>query len=455
MIKRLNDPVLYLLIVMGVVTCILLFLVLTGQQPAQDEEPDSGPRLQPTDLAQAPMAPAKKNPPPGVPTRRTEEVKSQLPQILKKALERTSARDSQVSINDLIAVLLDENAPLKDRRQAAWSLARSGEEAALTALVEAMPDAPPYLKAAIAEALGHSPHPTARDLIVSILSSERNEVALRGAVRGIAALGGKEGVEILNEILNADQRPISVRAEAAEYLGTIAAPEALTALLKSYETLAGTDEDLAESILTGIGSRDLAETHEFFKHILDSPENKQELRVAAVEALEETSGDVGPFLLKYVSDSDPEVRAAAAWSLAIADDPGKISDTLIEILPNEGSPEVRKRIYQALENQESVNTEAIFSFALDEPDLGARLAASSLLAQNLDAGPDLQQQFDEAIVPELLDVAMNRREMHARLSAVAALRKARTPGAVAALRQIADQISDARVAGAAGRGVSQ
>lgn len=388
-------------------------------------------------------------PPPGAAPR--DEATRRFLGVMKRAFRAEAEQDpgsDDARIEDPMAVIIDPGASLGSRRRAAWIVAQRGDEAALGALAEALADAPPSLRATIAEALGHSGNPAAREMLLGIFSSESDDAVLRGAVKGIAAMGGDDGADLLGSTLHSPQHSAAVRAEAAEALGSVRSPEALSVLLDSYESLLSTDPDLARSVLAGLGKRDFSETRPFFEALLDSPRTDGELRVAAMEALEQASGDVGRFLLRYVDDPDPDLRAAAAWSLAMADEPGSLSEDLLGALGRESDAAVRSRIYQALENQEMVDGAAMLRQAMAETDPGARLTAIGLAADGAARG-EAREQFDAVLAPELTDVALGEADAAWKMRAVSALRRARTPGSLEALRAIASRSAEPRVAEAA------
>ncbi len=359
---------------------------------------------------------------------------------------------SDVDIDGLAAVLFSEGASLKDRRGAAWKLAQSGAPRALAVLEEAYAAAPPQLRAGIAEALGACPEGRGLGLLARIAGEEADETALRGVVRGIGAAGGPERVELLDWILREDARPASVRGEAALSLGSVAGPEALGALRAAYDRFAAASDDLAEDVLKGLGCRPIDETRDFFASILDTPREDNAWRVAALDALENAEGAVGSFAAKYLDDDDPEVRAAAAWAIAAAEEPGDVIRELAERLGRETDGFVRVRLYQALANQENFPMEAAFGFVEREVDGEARRAGLELLARHAaEAAPEAQRRFDAEAAPELLGAALQGADAEAAMSAVISLRQARTPGARAALAQIAEQGALPKVKEAAAR----
>jgi HEAT repeat protein len=209
----------------------------------------------------------------------------------------------------LISVMSDKSLSVQLRRQAARSLARVGTEEAMAALKAALADNnPPYLKAAIAESLGESPSPAARDLLHDLVNG-KDEITARAAARGLALAGDANAVDTLGNVLFNEQSPLSVRAEAARALGDVDLSSAQDLLVRAVAQIQ--DEDVRESVLDGLGRRPFSETEEFFRSYLNSPDVPPDSKVLAIEAITDADGDVGPFLATYLNDPNPEVRAAA------------------------------------------------------------------------------------------------------------------------------------------------
>ena len=237
---------------------------------------------------------------------------------------------NELSEAELLDILLDTSASLKERRRAAFALAKSGGADILPKLEEmlSMEDTAPYLKAAILEGLGYSDQPQAKDLIVAMLQDE-NDVVVRGAIKGLSATGNQEAVLILSNIMSSEGRPDSVIAEAALGLGKIDHPDAYKLLVNAYdEAVLSENIDFQEDILAALGYVDITESGDFFKKMLDPNTTDPSLRLVAIEAIQDSEGDTGPILLSSLNDPDSEVRAEAAWGLAAADDPGDISKEL-------------------------------------------------------------------------------------------------------------------------------
>jgi HEAT repeat protein len=213
----------------------------------------------------------------------------------------------------LVSVMSDKTLSLQLRRQAAKSLAKIGTDAAMAALKVALTnDSPPYVKAAIAESLGESPNPEARDLLHELVNG-KNETTARAAARGLAALGDADAVETLGGLMFNEQTPLSMRTEAALALGDVNLPSAQDQLVKAVSQIQ--DEDVVESVLDGLGRRPFADTEDFFRNYLNSSSVPAQSKVLAIEAITDAEGNVGPFLSNYANDADPDVRAAVKKAL--------------------------------------------------------------------------------------------------------------------------------------------
>ena len=254
---------------------------------------------------------------------------------------------------------------------------------------------------------------------------------------------------ILSNLMYEENISSSVRAEAAMGLGKIKDPYAYQLLIDIYndaETAENTD--LQIDIITALGQRDLSEISSFFQQVLDDSSTDPSLRVAAIEALEDTQGYTIPLLLKYLNDSDSEVRAAAAWALAIADEPGNLFAELKAQLATELDPEVRKRLYQALGNQENFDISNIdIPTILKETNIETRLAGYDLLARNIAATENetIQENFNQIVIPNLKQIALTADRISTKLSAVITLKRANTPESLLALQEIAAQSLDKQV----------
>lgn len=363
--------------------------------------------------------------------------------------EKPVRGDGGHSVSGLAAIFLDPSKPLKVRRQAAWSLGKIGSAEAIAALRQVLVTAPPQLKSTIAEALGHSRHPEARILLLSLLQDD-DETVVRGAVRGLAVTADRETVTLLSEIVGNQQRSHAVRTEAALTLGEVRTPEAY----KSLITLGGNeqDRDVAEAVLSGLGRQSFDRTEHFFRAYLESARVDPEMRVLALESLGQTTGDVAPFLATFLTSKDANLRAAAAWAIANLEEPGDVVQQLVGQLLTETQPEVRTRMYQALENQEATDPTLLFPLIISDSDTTARVAGMKFLATQLAFGEGnqtLAKQFDEVITPQLAELSINGLDFQIRLGSVIALRQAKTAQSLRTLDAIAARSGEAQIVQAA------
>ena len=223
------------------------------------------------------------------------------------------ASETEPETARLVSSMLDQTLSLRVRRQAARSLAKLGTDEAMAALRAALANNnPPSLKAAIAEGLGESPNPQARDLLHELVNG-KDETTARGAARGLALQGDADAVNTLGNLLFNEQTPLSVRTEAALALGDVDLASAQDLLTQAINKIQ--DEDVRESVLDGLGRRPFADTEPFFRNYLDSPDVSPDSKVLAIEAITDADGDVGQFLTKYLNDPNSDVRAAAKSAL--------------------------------------------------------------------------------------------------------------------------------------------
>jgi len=362
--------------------------------------------------------------------------------------ERLQARRAPEAAATLIARLRDGALPEKLRAAAATDLARTGTDEAMTALRGVLNDASASssLKAVIAEALGECPHLEARDLLLKLLESSDEAIA-RGAVRGLGLRDDAAAVEVLSALLRDERKTTTLRGEAALALGASEHPAAFSAL---QSALAGaTDQPaFARDILEGMGRRPFEETQFFFTGLLQEQNVPAHLRVSALEALAQTDGNANALLLTYAKDADPQARAAAAWALAGAEHRDGLAPSLVGLLQNEADAQVRLRLYQALAHETDFDFPAVQQRVAAEQNIDAKLAGYSALARAT-ANPEAALSFDTHAVPDLERTASAGANLQQRLASVLALQRARTPGARAALSNLAQSSGDTRVVEAA------
>jgi HEAT repeat protein len=336
---------------------------------------------------------------------------------------------------------------MKLRKQAAWQLANVGTGEALAALRQSLSSAPAELRAAVAEALGNCADRQAGRMLKELLKDEDEDV-IRAAIRGLAASGNRAAVDVLSQFILSPKETDGIRAEAALALGKIDSTDSLGMLVRLVGEI--DDREIAEALLSGLGRLPLEQTQDFFQRYLASSETEIDLRVAALEALGESASAAAPFLVKYLQAEEDEIRAAAAWAIANLDTPGDVAGALVTRLRNESEPEVRMRLYQALQNQDVFDS-GVTSIIAAEQDPAARIAGYQLLARQVGRGGDaaLGVQFDQVVVPRLAELAINGADIAERLNAVVALKLGNTPEALRALANISAQSRDIKVVKAA------
>jgi HEAT repeat protein len=354
-----------------------------------------------------------------------------------KPTEKLSAVDA------LTRTLNDDHQSLKERQKAAKALAEEGSAQAFTALRQAVANSPDNLRASIAEVLGSSADAETTSLLTSLLG-ERSQVAL-GAIHGLAEQATPQSIQALSATLYNNLMPLDMRIEAALGLGSIDRPGVVDILAGAANSL--NEEELVTQVLNGLGGRSIDDTKGFFQNYLQSVTVSSEMKVTAVEALNQAQGDASTFLITLSRNSDPEIRAAAAWAMSTTETQGTEGSQVVGLLQNESDPDVRRRLYQALGNQDSFNVSLVESLVEKETDPSAQVAGMDLLAKELRDNPskDLTDYFDQHAVAELKQLALTGANSNDRMDAVIALKRAGTPDAQSALQDLAQNATDKRV----------
>jgi len=343
------------------------------------------------------------------------------------------------------ASLWDTSLSLKVRRQLAWRLARSDDPADFKLLTDYLMSAEgdSSIKALLVESLGESPHPKARDWILSALNAD-DEQMVCSALRGLAKMDNLDDVKLFTDLLLSSATPGGIRAEAALALGALSAPEAGTLLMTAYNAADPDDDVLREALINGLGRRDIAETESFFRQLLTT-KTDAESRIRIIEAVSAAQGDTAPFLLDYLNDADNDVRAEAAWNIGMLD--GDHGAALSERLRTESDPDVRQRLYEALDGQENINVPLVLERSLLEGDVDVQLAAYSLVAANLNRIEDPAERYSAELelVHEFERMAVESGTLNQHLRAVIGLRRMDTEASDVALVRIISQSTDPRV----------
>lgn len=349
--------------------------------------------------------------------------------------------------------LLDGSQAARVRARAARSLAQLGTAEAVAALKVAYVDGKADLREAVAEALGACANTEAMDAARQLLETGEERVAL-GVIRGLGDRGDAGAAQLLGEVLFSADRPETARVEAAFSLGEMGQDgrsEALQTLLRAASELR--DETVLHPVLDQLGQHSFEETGAFFKDYLRRSDVPVEDKVAALEALRATEGNVTGLLLEYAAHPDPRVRAAAASALTNAGTGENLAGTLVNLARSENDPQVRARLYQALANREVSDSAPLLALVRGEADSVARVSALKLAAAAARTGadPEVVRFFNQDAVPELSRIALTSPLAGDRMSAVVALSQAGTPEAQTALARLAAETKDPKLRDAISR----
>ncbi len=353
----------------------------------------------------------------------------------------------------LFAVLHDETSPLKKRCNAAFILAREANDTTFYQFQDMFYDAqtPSELKAAILAGIGYSDDPAKIELIRDGLK-DSNEDVVCGAIRGLQGFSEDYAVDMLSDFVNSEDAAERVKNEAISSLGGIQNPASIKVLTDAYYAfLKAGNNNFSTEIIAAAGQKDFSQTQAFFTDVLKNSGTDVSSRLAVAEALENSDGQVSSILTSLLHDSDGEVRAAAAWSLATATETGDISAELLAVVKQETDSETKKRLYQALGNQENINAAEVIPSITAETDISTKIAGYDLVATELyEKDPQIQDWFVTQALPILKDTALNATTLNTRLSAVIAIKKAGLAQTEEVLSEIAETSKDEKVIRATG-----
>ena len=133
--------------------------------------------------------------------------------------------------------------------------------------------------------------------------------------------------------------------------------------------------------------------------------------------------------------------------MSATDSTGNSGSQLLAALQGEQDADVRRRLYQALGNQETFDASTALALVQRETDPAARVAGMDLLAKTVhdNPTPELQTYFDQTAAPALKNTALTGETSNDRMAALIALVRASTPSAMSALQDLAQQATDPRV----------
>lgn len=360
--------------------------------------------------------------------------------------------ETGLSLQETIDLFLDESIALSARRDHAFRLAREGTPEALAALRKVFASAPPGDQEHLLWLIGRAGNRATVPWLASLLDHEEENVA-RAAIRALGLIGGDDATGHVAGVLSNAGCPQALRIEAAVTLGAIQTTTAQLALTDAIARMPS--GDVATEILHGLGRYEFKQVAPVFRGFLAAPDDRGELRVAAVEALAKSSTDAVPFLLEIArTDADPEVRAGAAWAISTHQTAEYFGTRLADLAESEPEADVRRRLYEAMISQADISTARVMSLTLAEQDTAARIAGCNAIGASIRQDRDSPEarDFDEKLVPELAQLATRPNTLNLQLRAVFALRRAGTPAAQEALGRIATHASP-QVATAARNGL--
>ena len=341
-----------------------------------------------------------------------------------------------MSVADTIRALEDESLPLEQRRIHAVRLAMLEDQAGLEALLRLLDKVEGTDKAYLIELLGSTGQARLLPLILELLDDPDPGLRL-AAIRALGGIGGDKAVARLSQALNRPDGSPAERGAAAEALGATGAPAARDALLASLPSF---PEDGKSELLRALGSFPFNEIRDAIEPFVADDNAPVGARVEVVESLARSTRDCLPYLLGLAGQNASEdVRAAAAWTLGTHGRNEGAGSRLAEMARNESDTMVRRRLFEAMIPQSGVPATQVLELALAEPDVPARVAgfnaAGAAVAGSGGSGAD---RFDSEAVPDLVSIALHPNSLNIRMRAVFALRRAGTPGSLAALETIAD-----------------
>jgi HEAT repeat protein len=381
--------------------------------------------------------------------------------VVRNQVERYARRRAEalymktgLTLEQTIDRFLDERIDLSQRRIYAYRLARIGTPECVAALLKVLRTAPSEHKAFIAQLVGSTGNPEAKTWLLPLLG-DTDEGVVIATIHGLSVIGGSEITTLIREILADSKRSEPIRIQAALGLGTIGTPVARNALI---DTLTSSPSSaLGVQILNSLGHLEFPMIADTFEQYLAAPDSPQTMRVAAVEALANSSTEAVPFLLQVTSnDRNPDVRASSAWAISAHEIVNDLGPILSDLAEREPAADVRRRLYEALVAQSAIPAARLLNLVRNEQDLAARVAGFNAVGRAVyqQPGSDVAMAFDSEAVPELLKVATSPNSLNLQMRSVFALRRAQTEAARAALEVIANSARP-QIATAARNGLPQ
>lgn len=260
-------------------------------------------------------------------------------EVRLQAAETLGKMENPAAVGPLISALKDENREM--RVAVAKALGDIEDKTAIDALVETLKDTDWQVRQAAAEALGNIEDARAVEPLGKALADENRNVRIT-IVQALEDIEDNSGVEPLVGALNDEDWVI--RAEAADALGTLEDPAAIGPLSRLLK------------------------------------DSNWEVRIAVVEAL----GDIDDRraikpLSRALKDPNWEIRAAAAEALGDIDDPSAL-DPLSTAIHDENS-EVLKTVIETLGDIENPDAVEFLTPLLKDARWEVRAKAATALGE--------------------------------------------------------------------------
>jgi len=275
-----------------------------------------------------------------------EELKAN-PENFNQIYETKLKDYADVAVEPVGKLLKDKDARV--RYAAAVMLGNFAKSGGVVYLREARKDEDPKVRAAVAEALGKIKGGEATRTLIEMVKDENTEVQI-SAIKAMGGLDDEDAVPVLVEFLG-DKRK-EVRDSAVEALKGLGA-KALRAVLEKVERAEGVAKDEAKRALKLICER--------FRAALDpqSAEGKDRLvRRDMCRYLGQLKYKPATLaLIDRLSDTDPEVRAAAAEALGKIG--AKAAIQALENRMNDSAEESKVRVSAAVALGKMGNKKAI------------------------------------------------------------------------------------------------
>lgn len=254
------------------------------------------------------------------------------------------------------------------------------------------------------------------------------------------------------QLMNADLAE-DERHQAARLLGRAGTDEALAALELIAGGANGASAELRQTAFEAMAATATGRAASLLATQLNREDMDPEVLVEYLEALEETpSVAVTQLALSLLGHEDADVRDEAAWLIALnVDEQPSLVPDVLTALKAETDPAVRSRLYGALGGETAAEAQTILQMAQAEAYASTQIAGYKALGRMAaaDGNGAAAQLFDAQAVPILTDAALNSPDFQIRFGAFVALRLARTEEATLAIRRLAAEAGDRRIAEAA------